>query len=284
MKDPLKKRILILISFFSLPGLGERLASIPGGLLFPVFSSSGLVNSAALVMDWRTEARLMYSPPNHSESPHAYLSSLGHSNGRLGINLGYQGSWQENSTISGGFAAGAFRFSRLALGFSARNSNLQNSTLWKTDLSAIYAFAHNIRIGATFFGLGTDQQLGMGLGFGIPQKRTLEFDLLMPINPKGKSISDQYSASLSVSSFFEKMGISSGIRFDRQQDGFSNPQSFSGFLATTVSLGRALNFTTLYQTNPQSFTFGLAWVWSPPAKDRIEYFKEQNRKMIWNRG
>jgi len=284
MRKSSYKFFLIFICFVALQGWGDRLASLPGGLLFPVFSTSGLVNSAALVMDWRTEARILYSPPTTTDGPQTYLSSLGHSNGRLGFNLAVQGSHQENSSGFGGFVAGAFRVSKLALGFAARNIDLKNSLLWKTDLSAIYTVTHQTRIGATLFGLDGDKQLGIGLGFGIPQKQTLELDLLAPLNPKGKNITDQYSASLSVTSFFEKMGFSGGIRFDKQQDGFSNPESVKGFVASTVSISRSLNFTTLYQSNPTTFTFGLAWVWSPPAKNRIQYFKEQNRKVIWNRG
>ena len=284
MRDSFHKLFLLFMSFLSLTGWGDRLASLPGGLLFPVFSSAGLVNSAALVMDWRTEARVLYSPATNPDTPQSYLSSLGHSNGRLGFNIGYQGSYQENIALSGGFLAGAFRLSRLAIGFSARNTDLKNASLWKTDLSAIYALTYKIRLGASLFGLDEDQQLGFGLGFGTPQKQTFEIDFLAPVNPQGRGLTDQYSASVALTSFFEKVGFSGGLRFDKQQDGFSNPDRLSGFLGSTVSVSRSLNITTLYQTNPATFTFGLAWVWAPPARNQIQYFKEQNRKIIWNRG
>ena len=52
-----------LAAIWSLQGFGARVLTLPGGLMFPAFSSSGLVNASALAMDWRAEVKALYAPP-----------------------------------------------------------------------------------------------------------------------------------------------------------------------------------------------------------------------------
>jgi len=283
MKYFSKRGILLASCVWSLASWADKVASLPGGLVFPAFSSSALVDAAALALDWRGEGKVLYSPPAQQDPAHAYLSSFAFSNGFAGFNVGYQGSYQEGSAFSGAFAGLGLRLGKLALGCSARNVDLKSSEKWKRDFSAIYRFNSQLRLGASLFDAGENPQWGLGIGLGRPQKRTLALDVLIPSGVQPNSFGNQYSASITATTFFEKVGLAAGIRYDRFEDGFLTPEKMSAFAATSVVIKQSLNLTAQYESNPSSVTVGLVWVWSPPAKNLIDYFKVENKKTIWDR-
>lgn len=271
-----------LAVIWGLQSFGARVLTLPGGLMFPAFSTSGLVNASALAMDWRAELKALYAPPLDETYPHAYSGSIGYSTGMIGLNAGYLGSLQENTAFNSAFLAGAFRFKRLALGASLRKPEFRNEDPITTDLSASFALSYRIRVGASLYNIGNEPQLGLGIGLGRPQQLTLAADLLFPVDPQGDGISDQYAIGISMTRTFENVAYSAGLKFNRQQDGFVNESTFEGNLGLAFVLNRHMNFTTLYHSNPHTITFGLAWVWTPPAEKYIREFQGQNRKTIWD--
>lgn len=265
--------ILLIASLASRFSLADRLASLPGGMLFPAFSSASLVNSASISLDWRREAKVLYSPPLNGDEPHAYLSGVGFSNKTIGLNLGYFGSYQNNSSVDSAFSGLSYRFGRLALGVSLRKPQIKNDSPAETDLSAILALNPTTRIGVVAYRLGEEPQISAGIGFGRAGKRTLAIDLLFPAKPRGKGMADQYAASVAFTDSHEFFAYSLGMKFSRQQDGFLNENQVSGSVGTTFSISKSLNLMSLYQSNPHTITVGFVWLWTPSARENIRTYE-----------
>ena len=70
-------KFILLLLLMTSPLYAKRVASLPGGLMFPMFPIAALTNAAALTADWVTEADALYSPPLSSEDPHTYLFAVG---------------------------------------------------------------------------------------------------------------------------------------------------------------------------------------------------------------
>lgn len=273
-----------LVVFFGL-SLSSAIASyhvpsLPGGLCFPAFSSSALVNSAALAQDWRSEGKVLYSPPLSQDTPHAYSTSAGYSNGIFGLNLGYLGSYQSDIAFHGGFLGGAFKIKKLSFGYTARKLDLEETSL-SHDASIGWNPNYYSRVSASLYGLNEETQLAMGFGFGRPQKQTLGLDILIPIKPMGDGMRDQYSVTLTLGKYFEKWGYSAGINFTRQQDGFENPDLISGQLNITKVLKKNLGGILQMRSRPEAVMIGLVWMSIPSSSQYIKRFKDTNRKTIW---
>lgn len=281
----IRKRIYILVSlsFFCTLSLADKLSSLPGGLLFPAFSTAGLVNSAALSLDWRQEAKVLYSPPISQDDSHAYLVGLGYSNTRLGLNVGFSGSYQDNSTYNSIFSGISYRVKRLALGASFRKTNIVSDAPVETDVSGILTLGSDTRLGVVAYQLRNETQIAFGIGLGRVGKKTLALDILFPAKPRGTGIFDQYAANLSLTRCYESFAYSLGLKYSRQQDGFSNENKVTGSVGTTFTLSKSVNMTGLYHSNPHTVTVGFVWLWTPPANDYIQSFKEENRKTIWGK-
>lgn len=254
--------------------------SLPGGLCFPAFSSSALVNSAALAQDWRTEGKAIYSPPLSDQSSHAYSTLLGYSNGIVGLNVGYLGSYQSDIAFHGGFVGGAFKVKKLSFGYTARKLDLEATSL-SHDASIVWSPNYYTRFSSSLYGLNEETQLAIGFGFGKPQKQTLGIDILFPIKPMGDGMRDQYSITLTLGKYFEKWGYSAGVNFSRQQDGFENPNLFSGQLNVTKVLKKNLGGILQMRSQPQAIMVGLVWMSIPTSSQYIKRFKDTNRKTIW---
>ncbi|MFM8269869.1 MAG: hypothetical protein ACKN9V_06735 [Pseudomonadota bacterium] len=259
-----------------------KLSSLPGGLLFPAFSNASLVNSAAMSLDWRQEAKVLYSPSLNQDQPHGYLVGLGYSNAILGMNLGYLGSYQDSSTYDSIFSGISFRMSRLSIGTSFRKVQLESGNPIQTDVSAVLILSPITRMGAVVYQLGDEPQIGAGIGFGRLGKQTLSADVLFPAKPKGKGMVDQYAANLSFTDNRESFAYSLGMRFSRQQDGFSNESQISGNVGAAFPISKSVNVTSLYHSNPHTITFGFVWLWTPPAEQYIQMYKSENLNTIWN--
>lgn len=279
-----KKFILFLMAnIFCHLSSANSLSSLPGGLLFPAFSSAGLVNAAAMSFDWRQEAKVLYSPPLSQEDSHGVLTAVGYSNHFVGLNFGFSGSYQDSSVYDSVFSGLSFRLSRLSLGTAFRKTLVQSDSPIEKDLSAVLKLSPTLRLGVVGYNLGTESQLGLGIGIGRLGKQTLSADILFPGSPRGKGIFDQYAANLSLTTYLENVGYSAGIKYSRQQDGFSNESLFSANVGTTVSISKSVNLTGFYHSNPHTVTVGFVWLWTPPAKEYIDAYKEENWNTIWGK-
>lgn len=266
-------RSSLVLGFYPVP-------SLPGGLSFPSFSSSGLVNAAALTQDWRQESKLVYSPPIHEESAHAYSSLYAFSNGVIGFNLGYLGSYQSDVAFHSGFLGASFKIANMSFGYTARKRDFTGDPI-RHDISLLWAPTYFSRFSVSAYDLNGESQLAVGLGIGKPQRSTLGVDVFLPFNPKGNSMSDQYSVNLSLGKYFERWGYSVGLNFSRQQDGFQNPDQFNGQLSMTRLLRRKLGGIIQLRTQPQAVIFSLVWLDLPSSSEYISKFKGINRKTIW---
>jgi hypothetical protein len=278
-----RKHILLLMVFFCRLATADKLSSLPGGLLFPAFSSAGLVNAAALSLDWRQEAKVLYSPPLSQDDSHSYLVSAAYSNRMLGINLGFSGSYQDGSVYDSVFSGLSLRISRLSVGVSFRKAIIESTSPVETDVSSILTLSPTFRVGAIAYHLGDESQIGAGVGLGRLGKQTLSADILFPAKPKGKGIIDQYAANLTLTTYQESFAYSLGMKFSRQQDGFSNDNQIAGIAGTTFPISKSVNFTGLYRSNPHTVTVGFVWLWTPPADKYIQTSKEENWNTIWNK-
>lgn len=264
-------------------GMTDKLSSLPGGLLYPAFSSAGLVNAAGLSLDWRQEAKVLYSPPLSQDEPHSVLVSAAYSNRVFGINLGFSGSYQDSSVYDSVFSGVSLRLSRLSVGASFRKVGVESSSPMETDLSSVFILSPTLRVGAVAYQLGEGSQIGAGIGLGRPGKRTLSADVLFPAKPKGKSIVDQYAANLTLTTYQENFAYTVGMKFSRQQDGFSNENQLTGTAGTTFAISKSVNVTGLYHSNPHTVTVGIVWLWTPPADQYIQTSKAENWNTIWNK-
>lgn len=274
--------ILFVIAFIfaSINLWGLPTASLPAGFVFPTFSNAGLVNPAAMALDWRTEIALRYSPPLSSDSSQNYLGSLGFSNARWAFNLGYTGSYQDKTALHGAFGSASIHLWQLALGVSARKPEVNSSDPIEADVSADLKLNRKLRVAGSVYNLAGEKRIALGAGIGFPQKATLAADVLFPLNSRGKSITDQWAATVSGSRYFESFGFSMGIKYSRQEDGFNNEGQISGYGAWAQRLGRSLNLTLQYQACPHAMTAGLVWLFSPSPNEYIRVLIDKDDSKI----
>jgi len=93
---------------------------------------------------------------------------------------------------------------------------------------------------------------------------------LFPAKPKGKGIVDQYAASVTLTTYEENFAYSLGVKFSRQQDGFSNENQLTGIAGTTFPISKSVNVTGMYHSNPNTVTVGFVWLWTPPTDQIIQ--------------
>ncbi|NDC24613.1 MAG: hypothetical protein EBZ49_10880 [Proteobacteria bacterium] len=203
------------------------------------------------------------------------MASSAYSNGRLGLNLGYTGSYQSGTAFNSAFGGAAFRLGRLAVGSAFRKLELASGDPLQVDVSGVFRVNRRIRLGASIYNLGEEQQVGLGVGFEKPLELTFQADILFPMNPKGNSLSDQYSANAVITSYYKRFAYSAGVRYNRQQDGFNNSNQLVANLGLNYRLTHYLNLSAQYQSNPQSLGIGIVWGWTPPADQYTKIFQEQ---------
>ena len=235
-----------------------------------------------MVLDWRREISLKYSPPLTSADAHAYLASGSYSNNVFATNLGYLGSYQNGSGFNGVFGSLAYRLRNLGLGLSLRKMDIYSQLPIQTDLSAAYQLTSRFRLGAVFFNIKKEPQVGLGAGLGSVKTGSFEADVLFPLHPKGNGLSDQYAAALALTRYWHHFGGALGIRYNRIEDSFNNSSELSAQTDLAYRLSESHHVTLQYKTSPQTLTVGWTWVWLPPSQDYIRVIEEKNHRAIWN--
>jgi len=277
-------KILCLMAFIIAVSKSWALptASLPAGFLFPNFSTAGLVNPAAMALDWRTEIALRYSPPLNANSSQNYLGSLGYSNDVWAFNAGYTGSYQNKAALHGAFGSASIHLWKLAFGIAARKPEVNSADPIEADLSAVLKLTRKLRLGGSLYNLAGEKQVALGAGIGFPQKWTFAADVLFPFKPKGKSLADQWAATVAGSKYFETFGYSLGLKYSRQQDGFNNEGNISAYGAWAQRLGRSLNLNLQYQTRPHAVTVGLTWLFAPSSGEYIRVILDKDNDQLFN--
>lgn len=251
-------------------------ATLPGGSLFPMLTMASLNNPAAITSTWRTELQGQYSPPQSDIDPKAYAVAFTHSNGIMGINLGYTGSYQEGEAISGAYGGVSARLAMLGFGASLAKSDFTAIGDPRLNLGLMFYLGSYMRFGLVGHDWNGNRQIGLSAGIGALGKLSICGDLLVPISESGVISNKEFSISTGITLHRNAFGFALGGRYNEVDIGSSIEKNSSANGAISLHLGKSWSISLLYKTNPQTFTLALTTVNAPTSNELINRIKSKN--------